>query len=101
MNLVPLKLITIIAEDELEERLIRELKAAGATGYTVSKARGEGAHRARTSEWEGENIRLEALVSETVALTISERLAVQYLEKYGVVFYCATVEVLRPGKFSS
>jgi nitrogen regulatory protein P-II 2 len=101
MNFTPLKLITIIAEDDLEERLIREIKTAGATGYTLSKARGEGSRRARISEWEGENIRIEALVSQATATRIAETLAARYLDRFGVVFYTATVEVLRPSKFAS
>lgn len=100
MNYANLKLITIIAEDELETRLIQELKLAGASGYTISKARGAGSYRERTSEWEGENIRIEALVSEAVADAIAMRLAAKYLDKYGVVFYRVSVEVLRGEKFT-
>lgn len=94
-----LKLLTIIAEDELEARLIADLKGLGATGYTVLKARGEGAHRARTSEWEGENIQIETLVSADLAERMLLHLAEHYFARFGVVAYLGTVEVLRPGKF--
>jgi nitrogen regulatory protein P-II 2 len=99
MNLVSLKLITIIVEDELEDRIVRELKDLGATGYTVCKARGEGTHRARISEWEGENVRIETIVSDAVAEKIIAQLAGRYFDKYGVVVYVSTVEVLRAAKF--
>ena len=101
MKLAQSKLVTVVAEDELEERLVRELKACGATGYTITKARGEGTFRVRTSEWEGENIRIEALVDEAVADRIVEGLARKYLEKFGLIFYCTTVEVLRGEKFAA
>ena len=100
MNFFPLKLITIIAEDELETALVSELRGAGATGYTISKARGAGSYRERTSEWEGENIRIEALVIDSVADEIAARLSRKYLNKYGVVFYRSSVEVLRGDKFN-
>lgn len=100
LNLVPLKLLTIIAEDELEDRLVRDLKSLGVTGYTVLKARGEGSHRARTSEWEGENIQLETLVTEPVAEKILQLLAGHYFSHFGVIAYASTVEVLRGGKFA-
>ncbi len=99
MKLTTLKLITIIAEDELEQRLVAELKSLGATGYTLSKARGEGTHRTRTSEWEGENIRIEALVSEEVASRILDRMASRYFKAFGLITYVATVEVIRGEKF--
>jgi nitrogen regulatory protein P-II 2 len=100
LHLHPLKLITIIAEDDLEARLIAEIKAAGASGYTVAKARGEGSHRARISEWEGENIRIESLVSAATAERIAARLAEKFVDHFSIVFYCSTVEVLRPEKFT-
>lgn len=42
MALVSLKLVTIIAEGFLEEKLVRDIKRLGAKGYTITDARGEG-----------------------------------------------------------
>ena len=35
MDLVPLKLVTIVAESLLEKRLVEEVKRLGAKGYTI------------------------------------------------------------------
>jgi nitrogen regulatory protein PII len=93
------KLITIIAEDELEERLERDVLQLGARGYTVVRVRGEGLHGARKSEWEGENIRIEAVVSPEVAQRILDHLATKYFAHFAVVAYVSTVEVVRAEKF--
>jgi nitrogen regulatory protein PII len=41
-RLVPVKMLTIIALDSLEQRLIDDLKACGIKGYTISEVQGEG-----------------------------------------------------------
>jgi nitrogen regulatory protein P-II 2 len=99
MNLSILKLVTIIADNSLKQNLLDDIKALGAKGYTLTEAEGEGSHGSRLFELEGENIKLELIVSESVAEKIIERLADKYFERYGVVSYVQTVEVLRGNKF--
>jgi nitrogen regulatory protein P-II 2 len=99
MQTTPMKLVTIIAEDEIEPRLTRDIMTLGAHGYSVGKVRGEGLHGARLSEWEGENIRLETIVSEEVADKIMARLAEQYFPHFAIIAYLSNIEVLRGGKF--
>ncbi len=94
-----LKLVTIIAEDILEEKILPELITLGAHGYTVTKAWGQGSHTLRASEWEGENIRIEILVNPDIADKILEHLSEKYFKYHGVVAYLSTVEVLRNDKF--
>jgi len=93
------KLLTIITEDILEESLTQDLMELGAKGYTVTKAQGRGLQRIRTSEWEGENIRIETLVSENNANKILKHLSNHYFEKYGMVAFLSDVEVLRKDKY--
>lgn len=100
MQTVPLKLVTIIAEAFLEDKLVREVKKLGARGYTITQSRGEGSRGVRASEWEGGNIRLEAIVSSPVAERILERLAEVYFENYAVIAYVETVEVVRGDKYT-
>ena len=59
MKATNLILLTIIAEDELESRLIADLKALGVRGDTICSVRGEGCHGLRASQWEGENIKID------------------------------------------
>ncbi len=99
MHTYPLKLVTIIADEVLEKRLIADIKKLGAKGYTIGKAHGEGAKGERMSEWEGENLRLETLVSESVAQKIMMHLAQEYFPNYTIIAYLSDVAVLRGEKF--
>lgn len=96
----PVKMITIIALDALENRLIEDLKACGVKGYTVSEVEGEGLHARHFSNWEGRNIRIETLTNEENAHKIMAVLSEHYFEKYGIVAFVSTVEVLRPERFA-
>jgi len=100
VNTVACKLVTIVAEDELEDRLLKDLDTLGARGYTICKVRGKGIHRTRTSEWEGENILIETLVSEDVASTIMSRLEQAYFPHFGVTAFIVNVEVVRGPKYA-
>jgi nitrogen regulatory protein PII len=99
MKTVTLKRVTIVAEHVLEERLVRELKALGARGYTLVEVRGEGSRGVRASEWEGKNVKIETLVSPGTAERILERLAERYFADFAVVAYVDSVEVVRGDKY--
>ena len=99
MELVPLKLVTIVAESLLEKRLVEEVKRLGAKGYTITPARGEGSRGIRSVDWEGQNIRLETIVSEEVALRIVQRLREEYFPHYAVIAYVENVWVVRGEKY--
>jgi len=91
MDLVPLKLVTIVAESILER--------LGAKGYTTVPARGEGSRGMRSLDWEGQNIRLETIVPEEVALRILARLQEAYFPHYAVIAYVENVWVVRGEKY--
>lgn len=94
------KLLTIICEADLERTLVADLTAHGARGYTVSDARGLGAHGARDGLWPpAANIRIEVLCDDHLAGAIAEDLQARYYARYGMVIFIADVQVLRPGKF--
>ena len=99
MNTTPAKRITIIAERLLEDRLVRDLQICGATGYTITDARGAGSRGVRVSQWEGGNIRLETLVSMAVADKILELLNRKYFEHFAVIATLENVEVVRGEKY--
>ena len=96
---MPLKLVTIVAESLLEKRLVEEVKRLGAKGYTITPARGEGSRGIRSVDWEGQNIRLETIVSEEVALRILQRLQEEYFTHYAVIAYVENVWVVRGEKY--
>ena len=94
------KLVTIVCEAGLEERLAEEVMGLGAHGYTVSDARGRGGRGRREAAWPASgNIRMEVVCEEAAARAIAARLQAGYFENYAMVLYVADVEVLRPDKF--
>ncbi len=94
-----LVLVTIVAEEVLEHRLARDLQAAGATGFTVTTARGSGSRGVRTGEGGSANVRIEAVVRPEVADTVFTVLAERYFPHYAVIAWAGEVTVLRGEKF--
>lgn len=99
MKTTNLLLLTIIAEDELESRLIDDLKKLGVRGYTICPVRGEGMHGLRASQWEGGNIKIEVIVDHHLADAIGEHVAKVYFPNFAVILYLLPVQVLREEKF--
>lgn len=99
MHTTTLKLVTIITERILEDRLLRALDELGAKGYTLTQATGKGSRGVRASEWEGPDTRIESLVSAKVADAIVEHVADKYFEHYAVIVYVQDAEVVRGEKY--
>lgn len=94
-----LKLLTIVAEAVLENQIVADVRRLGATGYSVGGVRGEGSRGVRASDWEGQNVRLETIVSPPVAAAILGHIANTYFEHYAVIAYVQDVEVVRGDKY--
>lgn len=99
MQTTKLKLVTIIAEAILEERLLRELVQLGARGYTVGAARGEGTRGIHAIDWEGQSVRIETLVGAATAERIMAHVAAHYFADYSLIIYTVEAEVLRSEKY--
>jgi len=100
MQTVPLKLLTVIAEAVLEERLLRDIRERGAKGYTLDNVRGEGSRGVRATEWEGKNIKVETIVDAATADKILDHLAKHYFPRYAVIAYIHDVGVVRGDKYT-
>ena len=62
------KLVTIITEAVLEGELCDFLADLGASGYTVTNARGSGSRGVRSAGWSASsNVRIEVVCSEELA----------------------------------
>ncbi|NDC38611.1 MAG: transcriptional regulator, partial [Proteobacteria bacterium] len=72
MQLTSLKLVTIVAEAVLQERILEDIRTLGAKGCTIMNSEGHGSRGRRTGEIPGQNIRIETLVSPSVADKIIE-----------------------------
>ena len=91
--------VTIVAEAILEGRLVGDLRSAGALGWTITSARGEGPRGRRVSDFEGGNVRVETLVSEEVAERIWSRLSDNYFSNYAITAWTNHVQVARPDRY--
>ena len=99
MHTITLKLVTIVAERILEDRLLRKITGLGAKGYTLTQATGKGSRGVRASEWEGPDTRIETLVSPKVADEIVAHVAENFFEHYAVIVYVQDAEVIRGDKY--
>lgn len=99
MHTVDLKLVTVITERLLKDRVLADLRKSGAKGFTISNATGEGSRGVRASEWEGQNLRIESVVSAEVADKIVEAIADDFFENYAVIVYLHDVQVVRGDKY--
>lgn len=99
MRTVPVVCLTIVAEAVVEARLLRDLESAGVRGWTLTSGRGKGASQVDASEWEGANIRIETLLSSSVADRALAMLAERYFTQFAVVAWVSPAHVVRGEKF--
>ena len=94
------RLITIVTEAILEVELCEVLERLGATGYTVTNARGSGHRGIRDAGWSSSsNVRIEVVCQEEDAQRIATHLRDNYYNDYAMIFFESDVRVLRPEKF--
>lgn len=100
MNSGARKLLTIVTEAAIERVLLQDLGRLGASGYTVTDARGKGSRGVRNSAWDASsNIRIEVVCDAATADAIAAHLRARYYENYAMILFTSDVEVLRPTKF--
>ncbi len=99
MDLTKRTLVTIIAEEVLETRVLEMVKLEGATGFTSTPCRGEGTRGLRTGAEEGGNVRIELIVSQEIAERILERLESDWFPSYAIIAWLSDVRVLREEKY--
>lgn len=99
MQIVPLKLVTIVAEPVLEHRITDALRSLGATGFTITESRGEGSRGMRASDIPGAGVRIEAVVSAPAAGRIIDHVAETYFRSYAVIAWVTEVSVVRGEKY--
>lgn len=92
--------MTIITETALEERMCEVLRDLGATGYTITDARGKGSRGVRGAGWSiSSNIRIDVVCEQATAESIADHLREHYYRDYAMIMYLSDVDVLRPEKF--
>ena len=101
MPTVPVKLLTVVAESMLADRLTRVVLAAGAVGYTLTPAKGVGARNQRSSSLGGVNVRSEVIATPRTAERLLEILVQEWFPHYAVVAWLTDIEVVRGEKYAS
>jgi len=95
MPMQTLKLVTIIAEELLKERICKKTLALGATGYSCVKCEGEGARGVRDETMQGSNIKIEIVCSADVAQAIMTYVAEKFFDNFAVIAWVSEVSVIR------
>ncbi|CAB4631056.1 unannotated protein [freshwater metagenome] len=99
MKFTTRKLVTIVGEAALESRLIRDVMALGAKGYTITDAHGTGPRNQRNGDLEGGNIKIEIVTDPETVDKIVEKLSTDYFPHYACSCWISDVEVLREDRY--
>lgn len=95
------KLLTIVTEAILESELCEAIDKLGATGYTITNARGRGSRGIRDAGWTSSgNIRVEVVCGQELAEEIAEYLRSRYYDDFAMIIFESDVRVLRSAKFT-
>lgn len=95
-----MKLVTIICESVLEERVVELLRECGAHGHTAFDVRGSGSQGERSADMlETGNVEIRVIVQPTVAEALLRMLQQDLFTAYAMIAYETEVRVLRPDKF--
>ncbi|MDZ7707893.1 MAG: hypothetical protein U5J97_08385 [Trueperaceae bacterium] len=92
------RVVTVIAEAVLYERLLHDLRAWGVGGLTVVPAEGD-PFGSRVGDVEGGFLRIECVVGTQVADRVLRGLSERYLSRFKVVAYDHAVRVVRGAKY--
>jgi nitrogen regulatory protein P-II 2 len=94
-----LSLVTIVVEAILEQRITRDLRELGVSGFTITEARGDGARGFRSGQIAGANVRIETIVHPDMAAHVLAHLEEHYFTNYAVITWVSEVGVLRGEKY--
>ena len=100
MQTVPHRLVTIIAERGLRDKIVDAVHRLGATGHTITDVSGEGSRHAGGGRITGANVKIEAVVPPDVAEQIATHVAEAYFRYHSVIVTLQDVEVLRGSKYA-
>ena len=99
MQTVPHRLVTIVAERGVRDRLLDAIHRLGATGHTLTDVQGEGSRGVRAVRG-GPSVKIETVVPAAVADRIAEHVAERYFAHHSVIVYLQDVQVLRGSKYA-
>jgi hypothetical protein len=98
-----LKLITIVAEAEIGEHLLRDLATLGVRGWSVVPGEGRWQRALDVegpTDFDGPTVRIETVANAERAAAVMARLAAHWFPRYAVFAWVSDATVLRPGKYA-
>ena len=95
MQLTKMKLVTIIAEEILKNRLVKKVQELGATGASFNRTQGVGSRDARHNDMFGENMQIRVVCTAAVAENILQHVSENYFEHYALVAWTSDIEVMQ------
>lgn len=96
-----LKLLVIVAEAVLRDRLVAELKTLGVPGCTLTTAMSWGREGLGSGEWEGPSVRLEVVATSEVVDAILVAISERYFPTWSVMAWVQDAAVVRPEKYAA
>ncbi|MBK1646461.1 transcriptional regulator [Thiocapsa imhoffii] len=99
-QLVPQKLVTVIASDVLEDRLIATVRNRGASGYTLVRARGAGSDGLQSGNLDADtNLMLKLILPPERVSGLLDDLEILNRKGYHLTVYVTDVLVMGHEKF--
>ena len=95
----PMTLVSIVTEGLLKEKIISLLRRNGATGFTITRAEGEGSRGVRARDFEGPNLKFECIVPKDAGIAIIDEVGETYFANYSMIAWLTEVLVVRGKKF--
>jgi hypothetical protein len=96
----PKTLLVVVAEAVLEKALVRDVRARGAQGWTVTEVHGAWREGVREGAWEADRtVEIKVICDEAVADAIAEHVLATYAPHYAVALWFGNVAVLRPERY--
>lgn len=100
MNLTNIKLVTIVANKNLKEVLIKFFKEAGISGYTYNKVYGKGIQQLKNDDSpETEHLKFKVLTTSLVSTSLMKTIASELFSKEKVIVFQQDAHVIRGEKF--
>lgn len=99
MKLSKAKLVTIICDNILDEKIISDIKSLGIKGYSIMEIKGEGLNTKKLDQWSGGNSIIQTIANEEKALKLLDVIYTKYINKFSCIAYLKDVEVLREDRF--
>ncbi len=97
----PMKRVTIIGDETVRYRIVKEIQEMGCSGYTDYLVHGKGDRGVRPRHAEPANAKIEVITTPEVAERILNHIEAHYFNNYAMIAFLDDVEVLRGEKFGA